>query len=93
MDAVIKLFRTRRIEFLGLTKAGLSDFDGKLLVSALAVTPHRVSKSSQGKERLELTQIDFGPDVRVRDILYEAGTAAGAEVLMSCHDGPALGRH
>ena len=46
--------------------------------------------NSPGKERLDLIQIDFGPDVW--DKLYEAGTASGVEVFPSRRDGPALVR-
>ena len=85
--------RTSTIEFLGLTKTCLPDIDGELLASALAATPRRRRRdatSVPGKERLDLTQIDFGPDVQ--DRLYEAGTAAGVEVFISRRDGPALAR-
>ena len=75
MGAVIKLVRTWRIEFLGLTKTGLSDIDGERLASALAASPRCDAKNSPGKEQLDLTQIDFGLDVR--DRLYKAGIAAG----------------
>ena len=73
-----------------MTKTGLSDIDGERLASALAASPRRDAKNSPGKERLDLTQIDFGLDVR--DRLYKAGIAAGVEVLMSRRDGPALVR-
>ena len=52
--------------------------------------PPRVAKHTPGKERLDLTHIDFGLDVR--DRLYKAGIAAGVEVLLSRRDGPALVR-
>ena len=64
IGAVIKLVRTRRIEFLGLTKTGLSYIDCERLASALAASPRRDTKNSPSKERLDLTQIDFGLDVR-----------------------------
>ena len=63
MGAVIKLVSTRRIEFLSLPKTGLSDIDGERLASALAASPRRDAKNSPGKERLDLTQSDCGPDV------------------------------
>ena len=68
IGAVIKLARTRRIEFLGLTKTGLSDIDDERLASARAASPRRDTKNSPSKERLDLTQIDFG--LEVRDRLY-----------------------
>ena len=73
-----------------MTKTGLSDIDCERLASALAASPRRDAKNSQGKERLDLTQIDLGQDVR--DRLYKAGIAAGVEVFMSRRDGPALVR-
>ena len=88
MGAVIKLVRTRRIEFLGLTKTGLSDIDGERLASAVAASPRSDPENNPGKERLDLTQIDFGLDV----LDYMAGIAAGVEVFMSRRDGPALVR-
>ena len=65
---------------MGLTKTGL-DIDGEKLASTLAATPHRDAISGLGRQRLDLTQVDFGPDVR--DRLYEVGTAAGVELFMS----------
>ena len=81
MGAVIKLVSTRRIEFLSLPKTGLSDIDGERLASALAASPRRDAKNSPGKERLDLTQIDFSLDVR--DRLYKEDIAAGVEVFMT----------
>ena len=71
MGTVIKLVRTRRIDFLELTKTVLSDIDGELLASALTATLRRDAKSGPGKgwPRLDLTQIDFGPDVLDRPTL------------------------
>ena len=49
-----------------MTKTGLSEINGERLASTLAATPSRDrdSISGLGKELLDLTQIEFGLDVR-----------------------------
>jgi|LauGreDrversion4_2_1035121.scaffolds.fasta_scaffold1866473_2 hypothetical protein len=90
LNAIAKLLRMRRIPFLGLTGTGLDDFDGRMLASALEETPPRDIVSSE-PERLDLTQIDFEPNIRAR--LQAAGEKAGVCVLLSRPDGPALRRY
>ena len=60
------------------------------LSTPLVASQRSDTKSCPGKERLDLNQIDFRPDVRDRH--YEAETAAGVKMFMSRSDGPALGR-
>ena len=50
IGAVIKLARTRRIEFLGLTKTGLSDIDDERLASALDASPVATPKTTRASE-------------------------------------------
>lgn len=88
MSAIIQLVRARRILFLGLTKTGLDDSDGDRLATALLATPLRAAGCGPGVERLDLTQINFGPAVRAR--LLEAGARSGVHVYMSQAGGPAL---
>ena len=90
LNAIAKLLRARRIPFLGLTGSGLDDFDGRLLATALEEAPPPVSGSSE-PERLDLTQIDFMPEIRAR--LLAAGERVGVRVLMSTPGGPALRRY
>ena len=90
-DAILKLLRTRRISFLGLTGTGLDDVAGEKLADALAVTPPRASATNQVSlkpERLDLTQIALGTKVRAR--LEEAGKTAGVCLHLSSCNGPAL---
>ena len=76
-EAILNLLRTRRISFLGLTNTGLDDVAGEMLADALAVTPPRATNQVSSKpEVLDLTQIDFGSEVRYR--LGEAGDSGGA---------------
>jgi len=89
LNAIAKLLRMRRIPFLGLTGTGLDDFDGRTLAAALEETPPSDVGSSE-PERLDLTQIDFEPNIRAR--LLAAGTKAGVSVVLSRPDGPALRR-
>ena len=63
LNAIAKLLRMRRIPFLGLTGTGLDDFDGRMLAAALEETPPSDAGSSE-PERLDLTQIDFEPNIR-----------------------------
>jgi hypothetical protein len=90
LNAIAKLLRTRRIPFIGLTGTGLDDFDGRMLAAALEETPPSDVGSSE-PERLDLTQIDFEPNIRAR--LLAAGEKAGVCVLLSKPDGPALRRY
>ena len=58
LSAIAKLLRVRRIPFLGLTKTGWDDSDGRMIAAALEdALPH----VSMEQERLNLTQIDFVP--------------------------------
>ena len=88
-DAILRLLRTRRISFLGLTGTGIDDAAGERLADALAATPPRATNQVSLKpERLDLTQIAFGPKVRAR--LQDAGKKAGVCVCLSSCNGPAL---
>ena len=88
-DAILTLLRTRRISFLGLTGTGLDDAAGERLADALAFTPARaINQVSLKPERLDLTQIAFGPKVLAR--LPEAGQKADVRVCLSSCNGPAL---
>jgi hypothetical protein len=88
-DAILTLLRTRRISFLGLTGTGLDDVAGVKLADALAATPSRATNQvSEKPDRLDLTQIAFGPKVRAR--LQDAGKKAGVCVCLSSCNGPAL---
>ena len=91
LNAIAKLLRMRRIPFLGLTGTGLDDFDGRTLAAALEETPPSDDVGSSEPERLDLTQIDFEPNIRAR--LQAAGEKAGVCVLLSRPDGPALRRY
>ena len=68
LSATAKLLRVRRIPFLGLTRTGLDDFDGRMIAAALEDAPPRVSKEP---ERRDLTQIDFVPVIRARLLAAE----------------------
>ena len=87
LNAIAKLLRTRRIPFIGLTGTGLDDFDGRVLAAALKESP----PSDAEPERLDLTQIDFEPNIRAR--ILAAGEKAGVCVLLSKPGGPALRRY
>ena len=88
-DAILTLLRTRRISFLGLTGTGLDDVAGEKLADALALTPPRATNQVSLKpERLDLTQIAFGP--KARALLQAAGQKAGVCVCLSSCNGPAL---
>jgi hypothetical protein len=89
LNAIAKLLRTRRVRFLGLTRTGLDDFDGRMLAAALEEAPPRDVGSSE-PERLDLLQLDFEPNIRAR--LLAAGEKAGVCVLLSRPGGPALCR-
>ena len=81
-DAILTLLRTRRISFLGLTGTGLDDAAGERLADALAFTPARaINQVSLKPERLDLTQIAFGPKVRAR---LQRGGTEGRRTLLSC---------
>ena len=58
----------------------MDDFDGHMLAAALEETPPSDVGSSE-PERLDLTQIDFEPNIRAR--LLAAGTKAGVSVVLS----------
>ena len=68
LNALARLLRERRIQFLGLTgtgSTGLDNFDGRLLAAALGETPPRdVGDDSDELEILDLTQNEFNPEVR-----------------------------
>ena len=56
LNALARLLRERRIQFLGLTGTGLDDFDGRLLASALGDAPPRdVGDDSDELEIQDLT--------------------------------------
>ena len=89
LSAIAKLLRVRRIPFLGLTGTGLDDYDGSMIAAALEDAPPRVSMEP---ERLDLTQIDFVPVMRVRLLAAGEIRKACVRVLLSNPDGPALRR-
>ena len=89
LNALARLLRERRIQFLGLTGTGLDDFDGRLLAAALGDAPPRdVGDNSDELEILDLTQNEFNPGVRAG--LLAAGEKAGVRVQLSKAVGPAL---
>ena len=88
-NAIIKLLRTRRIPFLGLTGTGLDDFDGHMIAHALTrIPPRNTEQISLRPDTLELTQIAFNPEVRAR--LMKGGEKADVRVYLSSPEGPAL---
>ena len=87
LDVIVKLLRTRRIPFLGLTGTGLDDLDGLLIAGALTRLSKLLPVSSE-ETSLDLTQIAFGPGVR--DRINVAGVRAGVCVYLSSPKGPAL---
>ena len=83
VDTIVKLLRTRRIPFLGLTGTGLDDLDGLLIAGALT----RLSNQASLKQ-VSSAQIAFGPGIR--DRLMAAGVKAGVRVYLSSSTGPAI---
>ena len=82
LNALARLLRERRIQFLGLTGTGLDNFDGRLLAAALGETPSSdVGDDSDELEILDLTQNEFNPEVRAG--LLAAGEKAGVRVQLS----------
>ena len=82
LNALARLLRERRIQFLGLNATGLDDFDGRLLASALGHAPPRdVGDDSDELAILDLTQNEFNPEVRAG--LLAAGEKAGVRVHLS----------
>ena len=59
LEAIVKLLRTRRIPFLGLTGTGLDDLDGLMLAGALTRLSNQASLKQVPSEEtsLDLTQI------------------------------------
>ena len=89
LNALAKLLRERRIQFLGLTGTCLDDFDGRLLTAALGDAPPRdVGDDSGELEILDLTQNEFNPEVRAG--LLAAGEKAGVRVQLSKAAGQVL---
>ena len=89
LNALARLLRERRIQFLGLTGTCLDDFDGRLLTAALGDAPPRdVGDDSGELEILDLTQNEFNPEVRAG--LLAAGEKAGVRVQLSKAAGQVL---
>ena len=89
--AVVHLMRVlrsngRRLDFLGLTGTMLGDGEARSLADALNALPDRDPEVLP--ETIELKQVHLSEPVR--DRLTKAGTRAGADVLFSLVDGPAL---